>query len=58
VLHEPELLLLDEPDAHLDTDARSRVAALISAGDGRTRVMVSHDRAVATAGADFVLELG
>jgi heme exporter protein A len=58
VLHEPELLLLDEPDAHLDTEARSRVASLISAGDGRTRVMVSHDRAVATAGADFVLELG
>jgi heme exporter protein A len=57
VLHEPELLLLDEPDAHLDTEARSRVASLISAGDGRTRVMVSHDRAVATAGADFVLEL-
>ena len=58
VLHEPELLLLDEPDAHLDTEARRRVAPLISAGEERTRMMVSHDRAVATAGADFVLELG
>jgi heme exporter protein A len=58
LLHGPQLLLLDEPDAHLDSEARSRVAPLISAGEDRTRVMVSHDRAVATAGADFVLELG
>ena len=58
VLHEPELLLLDEPDAHLDPDARRRAAPLDAAGDGRTRVIVSHERGVATAGADFVLELG
>jgi ABC-type multidrug transport system ATPase subunit len=58
VLHEPELLLLDEPDAHLDPDARRRAAPLVAAGDGRTRVIVSHERGVATAGADFVLELG
>ena len=55
LLHEPELLLLDEPDAHLDSGAREAVEALL-AGDGRTRVIVSHDRERA-ASADSVLEL-
>jgi heme exporter protein A len=58
VLHEPELLLLDEPDAHLDAEARRQIEPLIAAGDGRTRVVVSHDRESATANADRVLELG
>jgi ABC-type multidrug transport system ATPase subunit len=57
VLHEPELLLLDEPDAHLDSEARLLVAPLIGAGTGPSRVVVSHDRETATAGADVVLEL-
>jgi heme exporter protein A len=57
-LNEPELLLLDEPDAHLDPDARRRVAPLIAAGDGRTRVLVSHERGRASEESDFVLELG
>jgi ABC-type multidrug transport system ATPase subunit len=58
VLHEPELLLLDEPDAHLDTEARRLVEPLIGPGNGPSRVVVSHDREAATAGADLVLELG
>jgi heme exporter protein A len=58
VFHEPELLLLDEPDAHLDPEARLQIAPLIAAGNGRTRVVVSHERGAATEAADFVLELG
>ncbi len=57
VLHEPDLLLLDEPDAHLDSEARLLVEPLIGPGNGPSRVVVSHDREAATAGADVVLEL-
>src|SRR5918996_4537567 len=57
VLHEPELLLLDEPDAHLDAEARRLIQPLIATGPNRARVVVSHDREAATAGADAVLEL-
>jgi heme exporter protein A len=58
VLHEPELLLLDEPDAHLDPEARELVAPLVAAGGTRSRVLVSHDREAAAKSADSVLELG
>ena len=43
VLHEPELLLLDEPDSNLDAEGRELARGLIGPGADRTRVIVSHD---------------
>jgi heme exporter protein A len=57
VLHEPDLLLLDEPDSHLDARAQDLVGDLIGPKPGRTRVLVSHDRDAALAQSDAALEL-
>jgi heme exporter protein A len=57
VLHQPPLLLLDEPRANLDPAAAELLEPLIGRPSGRTRVLVSHDVDGALAEADVVLRL-
>jgi heme exporter protein A len=57
VLHDPPLLLLDEPRANLDPAATDLVAPVIGRSSGRTRVLVSHDVEGALAESDVALGL-
>ena len=57
VLHDPALLLLDEPRANLDPGSVELVEPLIGRGSGRTRVVTSHDPRGGLAEADVALGL-
>jgi heme exporter protein A len=57
VLHDPPLLLLDEPRANLDPAAAELIEPLIGRASERTRVVTSHDPAGGLAEADLALGL-
>ena len=57
VLHDPALLLLDEPRANLDPAAAELVEALVGRSSGRTRIVTTHDIDAGLAEADLVLGL-
>ncbi len=56
-LHDPQLLLLDEPRANLDPAAAEALEPLIGRASGRTRVLVTHDVEGGLAEADVALGL-
>jgi len=57
VLHDPAILLLDEPRAGLDPAAAEHLEPLIGRASGRTRVLVTHDLERGLREADVVLGL-
>ena len=57
VLHDPPLLLLDEPCAGLDPGAAELLEPLIGRSSGRTRVVVTHDASPALGDSDLALGL-
>lgn len=58
LVRDPALLVLDEPDAHLDAEALGALRQTLPAvADGRTVLLITHDPAVAAL-ADRVVRLG
>ncbi|HEX2161529.1 MAG TPA: heme ABC exporter ATP-binding protein CcmA [Thermoleophilaceae bacterium] len=56
-LHDPQLLLLDEPRANLDPAAAEALEPLIGRASGKARVLVTHDVEGGLAEADVALGL-
>ena len=56
-LHDPQLLLLDEPRANLDPAGVAALEPLIGRASGKTRVLVTHDVEGGLAEADVALGL-
>ena len=57
VLHKPDLLLLDEPGAHLDPAGYATVEPLLGRASGATRIVITHDVEGGLAEADRALAL-
>ena len=57
LLHDPALLLLDEPRAGLDPAASEQLEPLVGRSSARTRVLVTHDVDRGLAESDAVLGL-
>jgi ATP-binding cassette subfamily F protein 3 len=56
LVRRPDVLLLDEPEAHLDMSRRERLTALLDDFDGAV-VMISHDRHLLDASVGAIAEL-
>jgi heme exporter protein A len=57
LIHDPALLLLDEPRSHLDVEAARSVEEMLGPAAGRTRVIVTHEIERGLAEGDRVLAL-
>jgi heme exporter protein A len=57
VLHEPQVLLLDEPWSAIDPHAISLLEPLIGRASGLTRILVTHDVARGQAEADYAMAI-
>ena len=55
--HRPDLLVLDEPTRGVDPKRKQELAALLRANTARATLVVTHDRAFATAVADRIVTL-